>query len=70
MSLAELKKEAAGLTEAEKRELAAFLREQTEPQFAARVARVSTLMREMDAGRKYSRADFEQADRDLTSAGL
>ena len=70
MSLAELKKEAASLTEAEKRELAAFLREQTEPQFAARAARVNALMREMDAGRKYSRADFERADRDLTSAGL
>lgn len=70
MSLAELKKEAAALTGAEKRELAAFLREQIEPQVAARVTRVSALMREMDAGRKYSRADFERADRDLASAGL
>jgi hypothetical protein len=31
VSLAELKKEAVGLTEAEKRELAAFLREQAGP---------------------------------------
>ncbi len=70
MSLAELKREAAGLTEEERRELAVFLREQMEPQAAARTARVSALMREMDAGRKFSRADFEGADRDLTAAGL
>ena len=70
MSLAELKKEAAGLTEAEKRELAAFLREQTEPQLASRAARVSALMHEMDAGRKFTRTDFERADRDLAAAGL
>ena len=70
MSLAELKKESIGPTEAEKRELAAFLWEQMEPKSAARGARVGALMREMDAGRKYSRADFERMDRDLVSAGL
>ena len=59
MSLAELKKEAVSLTAEEKRELADFLREQVEPQLAERRARVSALMREMDAGRKFSRADFE-----------
>ncbi len=70
MSLAEMKKEAAGLTAEEKRELAEFLREQIEPRQAERRARVSALMREMDAGRKFSRGDFERADRELSSAGL
>jgi len=70
MSLAEMKKEAEALTAAEKLELAEFLREQAEPQAAARRARVSTLMREMDAGRKFSRADFERTDRELSAAGL
>ena len=70
MSLAELKKEAAELTAEEKRELAEFLRAQLEPQLAERRARASALMSEMDAGRKYSRADFERVDRDLSAAGL
>ena len=70
MSLTELKKEAVSLTAEEKRELADFLREQVEPQLAERRARVSALMREMDAGRKFSRADFERTDRELSAAGL
>ena len=70
MSLAELKREAAGLSADEKRELAEFLRTQLDPKLAERQARVSALMREMDAGRKYSRADFERADNDLSAAGL
>ncbi|MCX6952002.1 MAG: hypothetical protein NTV51_07530 [Verrucomicrobia bacterium] len=70
MSLAEMKKAAEALTAAEKLELAEFLREQAEPQAAARRSRVSMLMREMDAGRKFSRADFERTDRELSAAGL
>ena len=70
MSLAELKKEAAELSSDEKRELAEFLRAQLEPQMAERRSRVNALMREMDAGRKYARADFERVDRDLSAAGL
>ncbi len=54
MSLAELKKEAASLTEAERRELAEFLTEHSKRQ-----ARTNETMREMDAGQKHSRADFE-----------
>ncbi len=70
MSLAELKKEAAELTPDEKRELAEFLRGELESKIPERNARVSALMREMDAGRKFGRADFERADRDLSAAGL
>ncbi|MEY2880740.1 MAG: hypothetical protein RLZZ15_3120 [Verrucomicrobiota bacterium] len=70
MSLAELKKETVVLTEVEKRELAEFLREQLDPQYAPRRERASALMREMDAGRKFSRADFERADRELAAAGV
>jgi hypothetical protein len=70
MSLAELKKEAAALSEAERLEFAAYLRELAEPQFAGRAARVAALMREMDAGRKFTRDDFERVDRELSAAGL
>ena len=70
MSLAELKREAVGLSQAEKRELADFLQKQIEPQLAERRERVSALMSEMDAGRKFSRADFERADRELSANGL
>jgi hypothetical protein len=58
------------LTAEEKRELAEFLREQIDPHLTARRERVSAIMREMDAGRKYSRADFERTDRELTASGL
>ena len=70
MSLAELKKESVGLTAEEKLELAAFLQAQLEPQGTRRRERVSALMSEMDAGRKFSRADFERTDRELSAAGL
>jgi hypothetical protein len=70
MSLAELRKEAGSLSPEEKRELAEFLQRQIEPQVAERRARVNLLMREMDAGRKFSRTDFERTDRELSSAGL
>jgi hypothetical protein len=70
MSLAELKNEAAGLSTEEKRELAEYLTKQIEPQQAERRARVNALMREMDAGRKFSREDFERTDRELSAAGL
>ena len=70
MSLAELKKEAAGLSAAEKRELAEYLTKQIAPQQAERRARVSALMREMDAGRKFSREDFERTDKELSASGL
>ena len=70
MSLADLKKEAQELTSEEKRELADFLRAQLDPKLAERNTRVNALMREMDAGRKYTRADFHRADRDLTERGL
>ena len=63
MSLAELKKEAVNLSAEEKRELAEFLQRQIEPQQEERRVRVNALMREMDAGRKYSRVDFERTDR-------
>jgi len=70
MSLAELKKESVGLSAEEKLELAAFLQALIEPQGTRRRERVSALMREMDAGRKFSRADFERTDRELSAAGL
>lgn len=70
MSLAELKKESVSLSAEEKRELAEFLQALIEPQQAARRQCVSALMREMDAGRKFSRADFERTDRELSAAGL
>ena len=70
MSLAELKKEAVSLSAEEKQELAEFLAGLVAPQQAARQARVSALMREMDAGRKFSRADFERTDQELSAAGL
>jgi hypothetical protein len=70
MSLAELKKESVGLSAEEKLELAAFLQAQLEPQGTRRRERVSALMSEMDAGRKFSRADFERTDRELSAAGL
>jgi hypothetical protein len=70
MSLAELKKESVRLSAAEKRELAEFLQAQIEPQAATRRERVNVLMREMDAGRKFSRAEFERTDRDLSATGL
>ena len=70
MSLAELKKQSVSLSAEEKRELAEFLAGQIAPQQAMRQARVSALMREMDAGRKFSRADFERTDRELSTAGL
>lgn len=70
MSLAELKKESVSLSAAEKLELAAFLQAQLEPQGTRRRERVSALMSEMDAGRKFSRADFERTDRELSVAGL
>ncbi len=69
MSLAELKMEAGRLSENEKRELAEFLRGQIEPKREERSRRVTVLMREMDAGRKFSRADFERTDRELSAAG-
>lgn len=70
MSLAELKKESVSLSAEEKLELAAFLQAQLEPQGTRRRERVSALMSEMDAGRKFSRADFERTDRELSAAGL
>ena len=70
MSLAELKNESVRLSAEEKRELAEFLLAQIEPQQAARRERVNALMREMDAGRKFLRAEFERTDRELSAAGL
>ena len=70
MSLAELKNESVRLSAEERRELAEFLQTLIEPQQAARRERVSALMSEMDAGRKFSRADFERTDRELSAAGL
>jgi hypothetical protein len=70
MSLAELKNESVRLSAEEKRELAEFLQAQNEPQQAVRRERVSALMCEMDAGLKFSRADFEHTDRELSAAGL
>lgn len=70
MSMAELKAQAAHLTAEEQVELAEFLREQSDPGFAARRARTNELMAEMDAGRKYARKDFELMDRKLTAGGF
>ena len=70
MSLAELKNESVRLSAEERRELAEFLQTLIEPQQAARRERVSALMSEMDAGRKFSLADFERTDRELSAAGL
>ena len=70
MSLAELKKESVSLSAAEKLELAAFLQAQLEPQGRLRRERVSALMSEMDAGRKFSGADFARTDGELSAAGL
>jgi hypothetical protein len=70
MSLAEIKQEVARLSEAEVRELEVFLRMRTDSNIAARRERVGAIMREMDAGRKYSPADLERVDRELTERGL
>lgn len=70
MSIAELKSQAAQLSAAEKMELAAYLRELADPEQVARRARVDELMAEMDAGKKFSPADFERIDRGLTAKNL
>lgn len=70
MSLAELKQQVDQLTAAEKAELEIYLRSGSDKDFAARRERVSAVMREMDAGRKFSRADLEKTDRELTARGL
>ena len=70
MSLDELKKASMGLPPKEKRELAENLRKQADPQLAERRTRVTGLMREMDAGRKYAQGDFERLDRELAATGL
>ena len=65
MSIAEIKIATARLTAAEKIELVEYLRGQVDPQWAARRVRVSELQREMDSGRKYSRADLDGFNRRL-----
>lgn len=70
MSLVEIKREVDRLSDEEKRELATYLRTQTDRDFNARRERVSAIMREMDAGRKFSRSDLERVDRELTERGL
>jgi hypothetical protein len=70
MSLAEIKREVERLSAAEQRELETYLRERADKNLAARRERVSATMREMDAGRKYSRADLERVDGELTKRGL
>lgn len=70
MSLAELKREVDRLSDAEKRELEVYLRERADQNLAARRERVGVIMREMDAGRKFSRGDLERVDQELTERGL
>lgn len=70
MSLAELKREVDRLSDAERRELESYLRERADKNVEARRERVSAIMREMDAGRKFSRSDLERVDRELTERGL
>jgi predicted transcriptional regulator len=70
MSLAELKREVDRLSDAERRELESYLRERADKNVDARRERVSAIMREMDAGRKFSRSDLERVDRELTERGL
>ena len=65
MSLAEIKQHVDKLTPEEKAELWRYLQNGAEEALAARRARVSATMREMDAGRKYSAADLERIDREL-----
>lgn len=70
MSIAEIKREVDRLSDAELRELESYLRERVDKDFSARRERVSAIMHEMDAGRKFSRGDLEKVDRDLTERGL
>jgi predicted transcriptional regulator len=70
MSLVELKREVDRLSDAERRELESYLRERADKNVEARRERVSAIMREMDAGRKFSRSDLERVDRELTERGL
>jgi hypothetical protein len=70
MSLAELKREVDRLSDTERRELESYLRERADKNLEARRERVSAIVREMDAGRKFSRSDLERVDRELTERGL
>ncbi|HUG09562.1 MAG TPA: hypothetical protein VMM36_01040 [Opitutaceae bacterium] len=70
MSITELKAQAAQLSPAEKAELAEYLRQLADPKVAARQLRVANMMAEMDAGRKFTRRDFEQMDGKLSAEGL
>jgi hypothetical protein len=70
MSLAELKREVDRLSDAEKRELELYLRERADKDLAVRRERVGVIMREMDAGRKFSRNDLARVDGELTKRGL
>lgn len=70
MSLAELKREVDRLSEEERRELEEYLRGGAGRDLETRRERVSALMREMDAGRKFSRKDLERVDRELNERGL
>lgn len=70
MSIGELKVQAAQLSNDEKVELARFLHELMDPLRAARQTRVKEAMDEMDAGKKFARADFERLDKDLVATGL
>lgn len=70
MSIAELKAQAAQLSPAEKAELAEYLRQLTDPKIATRQKRVAGIMAEMDAGRRFSRHDFERLDAKLGAEGL
>jgi len=60
MSLAELKRSAGALPEQERRELAAFLLQLGRERNAAWREEISRRMRDMDAGKKISQADFER----------
>ena len=70
MSLVEIKREIERLGDEERRELETYLRKLSDSATEARYQRVSALMREMDAGRKYLRSALETTDLDLAKRGL
>lgn len=60
MSLMEMKRVAVELPEAERRELAAFLLQLGRERSPAWQQEMTHRMRDMDAGKKITQADFEQ----------
>jgi len=60
MSIAEIKREASGLPETERRELAAFLLQLGRERNEAWRQELTRRMHDMDAGKKVGQSDFER----------